>query len=108
MVVEEGGGLSGRHGLRLTRESGDVGENDGCLAGDRFLDRGFAVAHESAHQVARHVGLEPAQARDHGVEGLRRIGDLGEEADGEPRHTRERQVAHLLRGAGQAVEGVLR
>src|SRR3546814_10057251 len=50
-------------------EADDVGEHHGNRA-PLGLDSALAEADEAHDQAPRHVGLEPAQAGKHGVEGL--------------------------------------
>ena len=78
MVVEHGRHIGRRHRLRQRREADDVGEHHRQLGLARIGHRPAGHADQPAHQLMRHIGLEPSQRLDHLVEGARLLVDLAD------------------------------
>ena len=73
MIIQQGRRFFRAHLLRSGREANDIREHDRDVALHRAPEITFPLVHEAAYQTARHIGFEPAQGGDHGVEGLARV-----------------------------------
>ena len=103
MAIEELGQLGRRQAAGDLREADDIREQDGHAALFRLQLRLF-LADELQHEQARHVGLEPAQAAEHGVEGARRDVELAEGTAAQRRHVLDAELADGVGGGSQAAD----